>query len=238
MKEKKTISAVVVAAGGGTRFGRDKLFLLLKGQTVLERSVSLFLRPEVTEVIVVCNSKTITKCKKLLKNKFPHEQRLKFILGGKERWESSLAGIKTALGEVVAIHDAARPLTEEKLVTEVLKQGAKHGAALLAMPATDSVKLVNDSGDNLRSLARAEIFLAQTPQVFGRELILQAYNLALKKKYQQMTDESELITRFLKKKVKVVTSTGRNLKITFPLDLALARVLIKTPLVHTIKTSP
>jgi 2-C-methyl-D-erythritol 4-phosphate cytidylyltransferase len=227
MIKKMMVSAVVVAAGNGTRFGRDKLFLRLGKQSVLERSVGIFLRPEVMEVIVVCNQKTKAKSENLIRQKFPEEKRLKFILGGKERWESSLKGLKKARGEVVAIHDAARPLVDEKLVKEVLKQGGESGAAILAMPATDSVKLVDKEGDNFGALARTEIFLAQTPQVFRRELILKAYDLALKSEYQQMTDESELMTRFLKKKVKVVVGTRKNLKITFPLDLELARVLVK-----------
>jgi 2-C-methyl-D-erythritol 4-phosphate cytidylyltransferase len=223
---KKTVSAVLVAAGNGTRFGRDKLFLRLGCRTVLAWSVRALLQVGVDELVFVCHPQTLTKVK-LLWQRQPKTGKTKgrFILGGSERWESSLLGIKAATGELVAIHDAARPLVEPKLIKAAVAAATLSGAALLAAPATDSIKLVPTGNLNTQAVARDTIYLAQTPQVFSRALILAAYQKALAENYQQMTDESELITRFLGRGVTVIPSSRDNLKITFPSDLLLARAL-------------
>lgn len=227
MAEKQIINSVVItAAGNGERFGADKLLMDINGKTVLEKSVAAFLLPMVDEIIVVANEKKLATYKQLLKNAWPEETRIQVIDGkGQERWQSSLAGIRAARGEIVAIHDGARPLIRQAVIEESLAAAHQFGSAVVAARATDSIKLVDENGDNYEAIAREKIWQAQTPQVFAREIILAAYEKALAENYQQMTDESELVTRFLQQKVKVVASDNRNLKITFPFDLEIARLI-------------
>jgi 2-C-methyl-D-erythritol 4-phosphate cytidylyltransferase len=225
-----TTSAIIVAAGSGTRFGADKLRLRLGRHSILTLSINLFRQPYINEIIVICDQHKLTHTAQLLPRSLQQDRKIRFILGGQERWQSSLKGIQAATGDIVAIHDAARPLADPALIHQAIQAASKTGAALLAMPAVDSIKLVNDQHQNYDAIDRRQIYLAQTPQVFQKSLILQAYEAALAQNYQQMTDESELVTRFLKHPVAVIPSTSRNLKITFPPDLAIAKIMASTQL--------
>lgn len=222
MIENKKISVVVVAAGVGERFGGDKLLESIQDQPVLVTILNKFLLPEVDEIIVACHPQKIAIYQDLIA-KHLSDARIRLIVGGSERWQSSLAGIKETSGEIVAIHDAARPLVRVETIRESLRVAVKTGAALVAAPATDSIKVVRD-GENVQALNRREIYLAQTPQVFARELILEAYARAAAANFQEMTDESELITRFMERSVNVVVSDNRNLKITYPGDMEVVRL--------------
>ncbi len=225
-KKKIKNSVVITAAGNGTRFGTDKLLMEINGKKILEKSIEAFLLPIVDEIVVVANATKLSLYEKLLKEKFPQEKRIRIIDGqGKERWQSSLAGIKASKGEIVAIHDGARPLIKKKTIVESFKVAEKTGAALVAARATDSIKIVDQKKDNYDAANREQIWQAQTPQVFKRKLILQAYDRALEANYQKMTDESELVTKFLQKKVRVVENDHKNLKVTFPFDLEIARLI-------------
>ncbi len=222
MIENKKISVVVVAAGVGERFGGDKLLEKIQDKPVLVVTLSKFLLPEVDEIVVACHPKKITIYRDLIA-KYLSDSRIRLILGGSERWQSSLAGIKEASGEIVAIHDAARPLVRPEIITEILKRAIETGAAVVAAPATDSIKVVRE-GENVSALNRREIYLAQTPQVFSRELILEAYARAAAANFQEMTDESELVTRFMERGVSVVVSDNHNMKITYPGDMEVVRL--------------
>lgn len=230
MWENKKLSSVIVAGGSSKRFAENKLLADLMGKTVLERSVRALTREFVDETIVVCPAAKRAEYERLLKTTLPDEMKKKlvFITGGAERWESSLNGIKVATGEIVAIHDAARPLVTAEIVKQNFLVAWEKGAAVTAAPAVDSIKLVDENGFNYEAIERNKIWLAQTPQTFRRELILQAYEKALAANYEKMTDESELITKFLNLKAAVIPATAENLKITFPRDLKIACLSLET----------
>lgn len=226
MTKKIVNSVVITAAGRGERFGGDKLLMEIGDEMVLQKSVSAFLLPEVDEIIVVTSAEKLELYSELVKKWWPNETRIQVIDGqGEERWQSSLAGVRAAKGEIVAIHDGARPLVRREVIEESLVVAQQFRAAVVAARATDSIKLVDENGDNYEAMAREKVWQAQTPQTFSRQLILTAYEKALAANYQQMTDESELVTRFLHQKVRVVKSDSRNLKITFPFDLEIARLI-------------
>ncbi|MBQ6435998.1 2-C-methyl-D-erythritol 4-phosphate cytidylyltransferase [bacterium] len=222
MFQKETVSAIIVAAGVGQRFGGDKLLLSLAGKPVIIHTVSAFVASKyIDEIIIVCHPHKIKSDEKLLRQTFP-QANLQFVTGGEERWQSSLAGIQATSSDLIAIHDAARPLITTEQIDDSIKLASRFGAAMVAAPATDSIKIIDKNGDIADSLDRSQIYLAQTPQTFRKELILQAFDQAAKQKYQNMTDESELITKFLHRSLKIVPSSNQNLKITFRHDLPLA----------------
>ena len=226
IKNLKT-TAVIVAAGSGTRFGQDKLLMNLNGKEVFVWSVGAFLLDFIDEVIIVCQAEKRPIYQNVLRQRGLEDRRINFVDGGEQRWQSSLKGIQAATGDLVAIHDGARPLVKADLIAQSLSAAAQAGAALVAAPATDSIKLVNDNLENFSAIDRQTIWLAQTPQTFRKDLILAAYDLAQKSNYQQMTDESELITKFLKKPVQIIKSDNTNLKITYPFDLQVAEILAR-----------
>lgn len=227
MIENLKTTAIIVAAGSGVRFGQDKMLIELNGKTILVRSVSAFLLPFIDEIIIVCQAKKLPIYKDILRQSDIEDSRIKFVPGGNERWQSSLKGIQAATGKLVAIHDGARPLIKAELIKKSFLAAARAGAALVAAPATDSIKLVDEELNNFDAIDRQKIWLAQTPQTFKKDLILAAYAAAQKSGYQKMTDESELVTKFLQKKVAVVKSDSTNLKITYPFDLQVAEILCR-----------
>ena len=230
MLKNQKLSSVIVAGGSSQRFAENKLLLDLAGKTVLEWSVRALTPEFVEETIVVCPASKRAEYEKLLRTTLSEEikKKLIFIDGGSERWQSSLNGIKMATGEIVAIHDAARPLVTAEVVKQNFLTASETGAAVTAAPAVDSIKLVDENGFNYEAIERSKIWLAQTPQTFRRELILQAYEKALAANYEKMTDESELITKFLHLPVSVVAATAENLKITFPRDFKIAQLAAET----------
>ncbi len=230
MLKNQKLSSVIVAGGSSQRFAENKLLLDLAGKTVLERSVRALTPEFLEETIVVCPASKRAEYEKLLRTTLPEEikKKLIFINGGSERWQSSLNGIKMATGEIVAIHDAARPLVAAEVVKQNFLMAIETGAVVTAAPAVDSIKLVDENGFNYEAIERSKIWLAQTPQTFRRELILQAYEKALVANYEKMTDESELITKFLHLPVSVIAATAENLKITFPRDFKIAQLAVET----------
>jgi len=231
MPNKKTITAIIVAAGSGTRFGRDKLFIKVGHKTVIGRVLEKFLylhqQKEIQGIILVVNSKNRPQFEQFI-NDHGWQNQITLTNGGPERWQSSLLGVKAAQTDLVLIHDAARPFVKLTTIRASIKElQNKQTAVLVAIPSVNSVKFVDDSGFNTKSLPRNNIWLAQTPQSFSRELILAAYQKALNTGFQQMTDESELVTKFMNRSVKIVPGEDSNLKITFVGDLPLAEEIAR-----------
>ena len=235
MSNNATNSAVLVAAGIGQRYGGNKLIETIADIPVLIHSVRAFCLPEISEIIVVAHESNISLYQNLI-NTYQPDPRIRIIPGGSERWQSSLIGIQAAAGDIVAIHDAARPLITAEQICLSLQTAAATGACLVAAPATDSIKIVHN-GVNTESLDRSTVYLAQTPQTFRRSLILEAYNRAAAAHFDKMTDESELITRFMRQTVAIIPSTNRNLNITYPGDLSVARTFYDLDATSTPKES-
>lgn len=232
IKNKIKNSVVIVAAGSGKRFGENKMLAGLAGESVIGRTLENFLKAgEIDEIILVVSEKYRRDFELIVVESFGkdvlttgkiREKKFRIIIGGKERWISSLKGIEASSGEVVIIHDGARPFIEQNMIKESLLAARKDGASVVAVPTTNSIKMIDESGKNISAIPRDRIWLAQTPQTFRRELILKAYEMALKKNYLTMTDESELVTNLLNKPVTIVAGSEDNIKITYPDDLELA----------------
>jgi len=148
------------------------------------------------------------------------------IQGGDRRQDS----VSTALGHlspdvtIVAVHDAVRPFVSVEEIEAVIQKAAKDGAAILAVPIVDTVKQVEKDVIDA-TLAREHLVLAQTPQAFRIEILREAFERAKKDEYYG-TDESSLVER-IGRSVSIVRGSERNIKITRPTDLVLARVLLE-----------
>lgn len=214
------ISAVITCAGNGNRFGKDKLFALIDKEPVFIKTLRQFLRTkEVEEVILVVRKDTRKKFEKWLK-KF--KIRVRLVEGGSERFISAYNGVKASRGELVLIHDGARPLATTKLIKRVIEGVKKHQAVMAAVETTTSVKIVNPETLAVEQcLDRKVSWLGQTPQAFKKEIILRAYQRAMKGEIRGM-DDCELV-RKTGVKVKVVPGEWTNKKITLQTDLEIIR---------------
>lgn len=214
------ISAVIVAAGSGTRMkaGKNKVFLEILGKTILEHTVSVFSGMSmIDEIIVVTNE--IEEAEKIL-SKY---SKLKAIVpGGTVRGESVKNGLKKADGDFVAIHDGARALILKEDIENVLDAAMEFGAAALGVKCKDTLKMADENGFISKTMDREFLYNIQTPQVFKLLEITEMYE----KCNEVFTDDCALAEKY-GVRVKIVDGSYDNIKITTPEDMDLAERILK-----------
>lgn len=219
-------ACVIVAGGSGSRMGREepKQFCLLGGEPVLAHAVRFFgNHPAVDRVIVVVPKEWLAKAAELL-FVLDFLTPLSIVAGGALRQESVYAGVAAAADcDYVAIHDGARPFPPKNF-DEGLALAKKSGAAVFAMPATDSIKRA-DGIVITQTIPRMDLWAVQTPQIFSREKLM----LALESCHEnqvQVTDDASAF-EFMGWEVALVTGSRSNIKITYPEDFVIAEALLK-----------
>lgn len=215
--------AIIVAAGSGTRFGASipKALIELFGKPLVRWSAEIFGEIDAVDSIIVLApmgfEKDFTNALSGLKKEFT------ITTGGITRTDSVRNGISILPTdcELVAIHDAARPLVSIEEIESVLIAAEKHGAATLATPVSDTLKLVEK--DFITATAdRSNLWAVQTPQVFRRKIIEEALSTSLS---ASPTDECALVEA-IGYPIYIVKGSRRNIKITYPEDLEIAEALI------------
>lgn len=235
-----TAAAIVVAAGPGTRLGAalPKAFVELAGSPLVIRSLRALLgAPSVTSAVVVVPPGSVDAARALVEGHGPWRCPVTVIGGGAERQDSVRNGL-AAVGaaDLIAIHDAARPFVRADVVEAVIAAAERHGAAIVAAPATDTVKHVHRDGWIESTPPRERTWLAQTPQVFRAELIRAAHAQA-GDRHAPATDDAMLVEQ-LGTRVYVVPGNVENRKITTPEDLRWAEWLLTHPPSAPTGTSP
>lgn len=222
------VGAVLVAAGRGERFGNalPKAFVALAGQPLVLRAAAVLAAvPEVTHIVPVIPGNAMERWRTLL-TEFGEPAVLGApVAGGAERQDSVRAGLEALPADVdlVAVHDAARPLVRPEAVSRVVAAAARAGAAILAIPARDTIKRVTE-GRVVATPDRATCWAAQTPQVFRVALLREALAKAASDGHRG-TDDAALVER-LGITVHVVEGDSDNLKLTHPEDLAVAERIL------------
>jgi len=219
-------TAILVAAGDSRRMGFDKLFATVAGRPVIAHTIRAFERAGCVDgIIVVAREDRLTELKKIVRDEKLKKVR-SIITGGKHRQDSVGAGLDQldAATEYVAVHDAARPLITAEQIELVLEQCRIHAAASLAEPISDTLKYADAEFFVTGSVDRHQLYAMQTPQVFERRLIEDAYRVVYAEKVS-VTDEVSAVER-LGRKVILVPNKDLNLKITYPRDLALAEFVL------------
>lgn len=220
---QKTISAVLVAAGSSTRMGFDKLSFDLGGETVLHRSIRAFDQcPQIGEIVLVAG-----------KNRAFVEQQavgctkpVQIVAGGATRAESAKNGVLAAHGELVAVHDAARPFVSPAVIAAVLEAAARCGAAAPAVPVKDTIKqAMPGDGKTVPEVClvystpdRSTLYAVQTPQCFDRTQYLAALQELDAEKARLVTDDCSLF-ELTGHSVQLTQGDYANLKITTREDL-------------------
>jgi 2-C-methyl-D-erythritol 4-phosphate cytidylyltransferase len=219
------LTAIIVAAGSSERMGFDKLFAPLAGKPVIAHTIDAFERTEcVHEIIVVGREDTLAELRKLVRS----ETKVKKIVpGGTQRQDSVRTGLENVdpKNQFIGVHDAARPLITPEKITRVFEACRAHGAAALAEPITDTLKRADVDLVVRESVDRDQLFAMQTPQIFARELLIEAYE-AVRAKNMAVTDEVSAVEQ-LGRKVVLVPNQDFNFKITYPRDFSLAEFVIE-----------
>jgi len=202
--------------------GVDKVFAPLGGKPVLARVIAAFDRCEqVNQIVVVVSRKNLEKCRELIADE-GWSKPIEVCAGGRRRQDSVAAGLSRLNCDWVVIHDGARPLVTADLIERGLKAAKETGAAVAAVPVTDTIKLAESDRIVHQTPPRQNLWAVQTPQVFRYGLISEAY----RKTKEEVTDDASLVER-LGYKVKLYMGAYDNIKITTPDDLALAELLLK-----------
>ena len=221
--------AIIAAAGTGSRMAshRPKQFLQLAGSPIIFHTLKPFeLCESIQEVIVVLPAEESATFLALAGKKGLRKL-ARVVPGGATRADSvkrGLAAIRHATAEIVAVHDGVRPFVTVEEIDNTIAAAQRDGAAILATPVTDTIKLVE--GDAVvKTLERRDLRQALTPQCFHYELLRKAYEQA-DVNDPSLTDESALVER-LGHKVTIVAGSARNIKITTPRDLLIAETFLK-----------
>ena len=221
------VTAIIAAAGRGARIGGDtpKQFLSLGGTTIVQRSVDAFDRcSRVDEIVLVVSPEESTDVPPATAYQ---GTALRVVTGGVRRQESVAAGFDAASPRsgIIVIHDAARPLCPDDLIVRTIDAAARHGAAIAALSAHDTVKQrsVGDAEFVGRTLAREMLVLAQTPQAFRRSVLADAIRLG--RRGVQATDEA-VLAEHAGHRVALVEGDPHNIKITTVRDLTTAHRLL------------
>lgn len=215
-------AAIITAAGEGKRMGRPKQFIEINGKAVLEWTLAAFQKAEAVDAIVlVVNAEEIENARKF---KFPKIKQI--VAGGKERQDSVRNGLNAlpADTEIVVIHDGARPMITGEIIRRAVAEAEKHGAVVVGVPLTDTIKMTNEGTIILKTLDRSNLWAAQTPQVFKKELVLRAFKEGAGK--HKVTDDAMLVEK-LGVPVKMVMGSYRNIKITTPEELGIAEKYLR-----------
>jgi 2-C-methyl-D-erythritol 4-phosphate cytidylyltransferase len=226
------VSVILPAAGLGTRMGREKSgtsrkqFMLLEGAPILIHTIRKFLRcPSVAEIVVALRAEDMDWARGLIHHE--HPQKPVHVVEGGETRQQSVENALASLNpepDLVAVHDAVRPFIDTELVERVIAEAASCGAAIVGIVPVDTVKRVQRN--KIRStLPREHLILAQTPQVFRFDLLKGAFEQAQRDSFTG-TDEASLVERLEQAEVSVVQGSDRNIKITRPSDMELARLFL------------
>jgi len=218
----KKVSAIIVAAGEGKRFGSAKQFALLKGKPVLDRTLETFEEHiKVTEVILVVKEdwlreKYLNRYKKLVA----------VVRGGERRQDSVMAGfnqLKPDQSGIVLVHDGVRPLVGKDLISRVIEAAEQKGAAIPALSLEDTIKRVEEERV-VKTLDRLTLFKVQTPQGFFYTTLERALRKAKEDSFYG-TDEASLVER-IGEKVYIVEGDTQNIKVTGPEDIHIAEAFL------------
>lgn len=225
---KKT--AIILAGGEGLRVGgsEPKQFRMLNGKPVLWWSLKAFYDEDIaTRLIVVVHPNFIYEWEHTMAE-LPEQDRFEqtIICGGKSRWHSvynALLNIKPEDNLLIAVHDGARPLITPEMITRGWDTAIKHSTAIPIIPLSDSIRHL-ESEVNSKSVSRKEYVAVQTPQIFASTILKEAYSLP---ESPDFTDDASVVEA-LGKKVALYDGEINNIKITYPRDLDIANIILKS----------
>lgn len=227
---------IIPAAGKSERFGggEKKTFAKLDGRPVFIRTLEHFInRSDVCQTILAVSPEDADTMKSRYGPNLGF-MGVKLVVGGEQRRDSVAAALAEVddAAEYIAVHDSARPCVTAHMIDSVFAEAVKSGAAILAVPITGTLKRVSEANMIEETSPRAGLFEAQTPQVFRKAMLIDAY--ACLPADAEVTDDAEVAER-AGNAIAVVVSDATNLKITTKSDLTLANAIVKS---RPVKTAP
>ena len=220
------VGAIIPAAGRGKRIGASipKQFLEIQGRPLLHHTLTVFASCKLIDyVVLVMPRADVDEVEEDWINKYKIVQEV--VVGGEQRQDSVYNGFNSLEKgtDIVVVHDGVRPFTTPQMITATVEAAQQHGAAITAIPVSDTVKQAAD-GFVKQTVSRDGLWRVQTPQAFQHGLLQQAFKKAQKDSYYG-TDEGSLV-EYLGERVKIVPGSELNIKITRKEDLVLGESLL------------
>lgn len=228
------ITAIVLAAGSGSRMKSKtkKQFMEIKGKPVIWYFLFEFEKSRVDEIILVTGKEDIDYCKKEIVEKYNLKKIKNVVAGGSERYESVYNGLKEVTGNIVLIHDGARPLINNEIIERSIEGAIKSDACVVGVPVKDTIKRANKEGYIIDTPNRSELWITQTPQSFKTDLVKMAYK-KMKEELEKgnttlnITDDAMVVEEFTTNQVRFVQGDYKNIKVTTPEDIDSAELFIE-----------
>lgn len=218
---------ILVAGGRGLRMGSDlpKQFMLLGGEPVIMRTIRRFVEAMPGLGIVVVLHPDYVDMWHRLCEEHGFDISVRIVRGGEERFYSvknGLDAISSSAGDdIVAVHDAVRPLVSVEVIRRTFAEAVEHGAVVPALPSVESVRLV-DAGGRSMAVSRNSVMLVQTPQVFSLSLLRKAYA----QPYRDTFTDDASVVEALGHPIHIVPGNRENIKLTTPLDMQMAEMFV------------
>lgn len=232
--------AIVLAAGSGSRMNLDvkKQYMLLNGKPLMAYCLEVFQNSDtITDVILVTSAEDVEYCKTDIVDKYGLSKVAAVIPGGRERYNSVMAGLdkirEEGGAEYVFIHDAARPFVTDDMIKRLYEDVIRTHASVAAVKSKDTVKIANNADYVVSTPNRELTWIIQTPQTFEYSLALEAYDKlreeedGLSCQGIKVTDDAMVVETWTDHKVKLIEGSYENIKVTTPEDTDIAEAIIK-----------
>lgn len=224
MYKNSFISAIITAAGSGTRMGKDipKLEIKLLEKPIIDYTIENISKLKIFDEIILVTSENLMD---EYSKRFANIKNLKVVLGGESREASTFNGLKSLnkKSEIVLCHDGARPFVTEEIIINSIESAIKWGSGVAGVKVKDTIKIV-ENGIATSTPPRENLYQIQTPQTFKKELILKAYNQFYEK--ISATDDAEFLEA-MGANVHIIKGSYKNIKITTPEDLIIGKSIME-----------
>lgn len=237
-EEKKNCTAIVLSAGQGKRMGTSvqKQYIELQGKPIIYYTLSVFQKSEIIDdIILVVGKDQLKYVQEEIVRKY-HFTKVKTVVeGGHERYASVWQGLKAREYDkyyeniqdgYVFIHDGARPFVDEEMLERAYDTVRKYKACVAGVPSKDTIKLINEEQFAVTTPEREYVWAVQTPQVFEKTLIFEAYARLMEEECVHVTDDAMVVEQMMHLPVKLFEGSYENIKITTPEDLDIARIFL------------
>ena len=243
--EKKRCTAIVLAAGSGSRMHSNvpKQFMELRDKPLIWYALNAVERSAVMDdCILVTGAQDISYVQQEIIGKYGFTKVDRVIAGGRERYESVARALEAIWNEemkvanrdgYVFIHDGARPFLTRQILEDTYAAAYAYGACAAAMPVKDTIKIADQEGYAVQTPNRSSVWMVQTPQVFETQLICRAYRKLmdqlprLQEQGVQITDDAMVVETMLNHRVKLVPASYENIKVTTPEDMRIAEAFLQ-----------
>ena len=206
----------------------SKQYLLVDDRPVLYYTLAAFEQSKIDDIIVVTAKEDIEFVQKEIIEKFGFCKVSKVVSGGKERYDSVIAGLAVMDdGDKVLIHDGARPLIKTEQIDEMIEEIKNCPACIAGMPVKDTIKIADEEGMVVSTPNRKFVWQIQTPQAFDVSLIKSAYDKMKEHNDTTITDDAMAVEKYTDEKIKLIMAGYENIKITTPEDLLLMKGILE-----------